>query len=75
MKGGMKHALMTGKMSLKTPISRNATADVMVAPNTGIKPGVIRVETEVTEIETDLTMKRESMTPSPDILTIEAGAS
>ena len=71
----MKHALMTGKMSLKTPISRNATADVTVAPNTGIKPGVIRVQIKVTEIEIDLTMKRESMTPSPEILTTEAGAS
>ena len=58
-KGGMKHALMTGKMSLKTPISRNATADMIVAPNTGIKPGMIRVEIKVTEIEIDLTMKRE----------------
>ena len=57
-------ALMTGKMSLKTPISRNTTADVMVAPNTGVKPGVIRVEIEVTEIKIDLTMKKESMTPS-----------
>ena len=71
----MKHALMTGKMSLKTPISRNATADVMVAPNTGIKPGMIRVEIEVTEIEIDLPMKRWSMTPSPEILTTEAEAS
>ena len=71
----MKHALMTGKMSLKTPISRNATADMTVAPNTGIKPGMIRVEIEVTEIKIDLTMKRESMTPSPEILATEAGAS
>ena len=75
MKGGIKHTLMMGKMSLKTPISRNATVDVMAAPNTGVKPGVIRVEIKVTEIEIDLTMKRESMTPSPEILTTEAGAS
>ena len=70
----MKHILMTRRMSLLTPISRNATADMMVAPNTGIKPGMIRVEIEVTEIEIDLTMKRKSMTPS-EILTTEAGAS
>ena len=43
----MKHALMIGKTSLKTPISRNTTADVMVAPNIGIKPGMIRVEIKV----------------------------
>ena len=71
----MKYALMTGKMSLKTPISRNTTADMMVAHNTGIKPGMMRVEIEVTEIEIDLTMMKESMTPSPEILTTEAGAS
>ena len=71
----MKHALMTGKTSLKTPISRNATADVTVAHNTGVKPGVMRVEIKVTGIKIDLTMKKESMTPSPEILTTEAGAS
>ena len=74
-KGGMKHALLTGKMSLKTPISRNATADVMVAHNIGIKPGMMREEIKVMEIEIDLTMKKESMTPSPEILTTEVGAS
>ena len=74
-KGGMKHALMTGKMNLKTPIIRNTKADVTVAPNTGVKPGMIRVEIKVTEIQIDLTMKRESVTPSPEILTTEAGAS
>ena len=60
MKGGMKHALMTRKMSLKTPIGRNVTADI---------------EIEVTEMKIDLPMKKESMTPSQEILTTEAGAS
>ena len=74
-KGGMEHVLMMGKMSLKTPISRNTTADVTVAPNTSIKPGMIRVEIDITQIKVDLTMKKENMTPSPEILTTEAGAS
>ena len=73
-KGGRKHVLMTGEMNLKTLIIRNATADVTVAHNTGTKPGVMRVETKVTEIETDATMKKESMTPTLEILTTEAGA-
>ena len=45
----------------------------MVAHNTGAKPGMMRVETEVTEIETGVTMKKESMTPTLEIPT-EAGA-
>ena len=53
---------------------RNATADVMVAHNTGVTPGVMRVEIEVTEIETDITMRKESMTPTLEILATEAGA-
>ena len=65
---------MTREMSLRTLIMRNATADVMVAHNMGIKPGMMRVETEVAEIETDVTMRKESMTPTLEILTTEAGA-
>ena len=45
-----------------------------VAHNTGVKPGVMRVEIKITEIKIDLTMMKES-TPSPEILKTEAGAS
>ena len=65
---------MTGEMHWKTLMMRNATADVTVAHNTGTKPGMMRVETKVTEIETGITMKKESMTPTLEILTTEAGA-
>ena len=73
-KGGRKHILMTGEMNLKTLIMRNTTADMTVVHNTGIKPGMMRVETKVTEIKTGITMKKESMTPTLEILTTEAGA-
>ena len=65
---------MTRETSLKTLIMRNATVGVTVAHSTGIKPGVMRVEIEVTGIETDITMKKESMTPTLEILITEAGA-
>ena len=73
-KGGRKHILTTREMSLRTPIMRNTTADVMVAHNTGTKPGMMRVETKVTEIETGITMKKESMTPTLEIPITKAGA-
>ena len=63
---------MTGEMNLKTHIMRNATADVTVVHSTGIKLGVMRVKTEVTGTETDITIKREGMTP--EILIMGAGA-
>ena len=65
-KGGRKHILMTRKMSLKTLVMKNATADMTVAHSTGVKPGMMRVEIEVTEIETDVTMKKEYDTYSRD---------
>ena len=65
---------MTEKMSLKTLIMRNPTAGVTVAHSTGIKPGMMTVEIEVTKIGTDITMKTESMAPTLEILTTEAGA-
>ena len=52
---------MTGQINLKTHIMRNAAADVMVVHSTGIKLGMMRVKIEGTE--TDITMKREGMTP------------
>ena len=52
---------------------RNTTADMMVAHNTDTKPGVIRVETEIREIKTDVTIRKESMTPTLEISTTEAG--
>ena len=64
---------MIEEMSLRTPIMRNATADVTVAHNTGAKPGMIRVETEIKEIKTDITMRKESMTPTLEIPTTEVG--
>ena len=51
---------------------QRATSGGLVTKET-VKGGMKHVE--VTEIEIDLTMKRESMTPSPEILTTEAGAS
>ena len=45
---------------------RNATADVMVAHNTGTKPGVMRVETKIKEIETCHYEEREYDTHSRD---------
>ena len=45
-----------------------------VAHSTGIKPGMMRVEIKITEIETDVTMKKESMTPTLEILITEAAA-
>ena len=45
---------------------RNAIADVMVAHNTDTKPGMIRVEIEIEEIETDITMRKEYDTHSRD---------
>ena len=57
---------MTGKISLKTLIMRNTTADVTVAHNTGVKPDMMRVEIEVIEIETDVTGDREYYTYSTD---------
>ena len=73
-KGGRKCILTTRETNLKTLIMRNATADVTVAHNTGTKPGMMRVETKVAEIKTGITMKKESMTPTLEILTTEAGA-
>ena len=65
---------MTDETNLKTLIMRNATADVTVAHNTDAKPGMMRVETEVAEIKTGITMKKEGMTPTLEIPTTEAGA-
>ena len=53
---------------------RNATADMMVGHNTGVKQDMMRVETEVAEIETGITMKKDSITPTLEIPTTEAGA-
>ena len=64
---------MAEEMSLRTLIMRNATADVMVAHNTDTKPGMIRVDTKIKEIKTDITMRKESMTPTLEIPTTEAG--
>ena len=63
---------MTREMNLKTCIKRNATADVMVVHNTGVKLDVMSVKTKVTGTKTDVTMKREGMTP--EILIIRPGA-
>ena len=65
-KGGRKHVLMTRKMSLRTPIMRNTTADMMVAHNTGIKPSVMRVETKVTDWDGHHYEEREYDTYSRD---------
>ena len=70
---GRKGILMTEEMSLRTLIMRSSTADVMVAHNTDTKPGVIRVETKIKEIKTDITMRKENMTPTLEIPTTEAG--
>ena len=72
-KSGRKCILMTEEMSLRTLIMRNTTADMTVAHNTDTKPGMIRVETKIKEIETDVTMRKESMTPTLEIPTTEAG--
>ena len=45
---------------------RNITADVMVAHNTGTKPGMMRVGTKIKEIKIDVIMRKESMTHSRD---------
>ena len=63
---------MTGEMNLKTCIMRNTAADVMVAHSTGIKLDMMRVKTKITGTETDISMKREGMTP--EILIMGAGA-
>ena len=63
---------MTREMNLKTHIMRNATADMTVVHSTGVKLDMMRVETEVTGTETDITMKREKMTPK--ILIMGTGA-
>ena len=54
---------------------RNTTADVMVAHNTGTRPGMMRVGTEIKGIKIDVTMRKESMTLTLEIPTTEAGPS
>ena len=72
---GRKHASIIGRMSLKTPLSKSVVADVTVVHNMGVKGGEMGVEIEATEIKIDPIMKKESMTPSLEILITGVGAS
>ena len=72
---GRKHALIIGRTSLKTPISKSIIADVTVVHNTGIKAGKMEVEIKAAEIKIDPITKKESMTPSLEILIAGVGAS
>ena len=56
-------------------ISKSIIADVTVVHNTGIKAGEMEVEIKAAEIKIDPITKKESMTPSLEILIAGVGAS
>ena len=55
--------------------AKSITADMTVVHNTGVKTSEMGVEIKDTEIEIDPIMKKESMTPSLEILITGLGAS
>ena len=75
MTDGRKHTSLIRRLGLKISISKSIVADMTVVHNTGVKAGEMRVEIEVSETGIDPIMKKESVTPSLEILTTGVGAS